>query len=540
MDFMQEKISRKDMLKMSLLGGAALMLPMERPARTQLAISNRIPESQLPQPFQVPLSIPPVLKPVKRTSRTDYYRLTMRQAQLQILPGFPKTTVYGYNGLTPGPTIKVMQGHPIVVRQVNRLPKNSFANYRTWTSVHLHGSASLPQYDGYASDITQPGQYKDYHYPNIQPARTLWYHDHGVHHTAENAYMGCAAQYHIHNKRELNLPIPHGRYDVPLVIQDKIFAQNGDFIFDDQGHSGLFGDVILVNGRPWPRMKVERRKYRFRILNASVSRSYRLALDSGEDMTVIGHDGGLAPHPAAVGDFRIGQAERYEVVIDFAKYKVGDKIILKNLGNPNNVPFASVENVMRFDVSSEATSRKNNSVPDVLDNARYWPYSPMGLQESQATSSAKIEVIRKNGLWTINGETWQDVIESKYLRTVANPKLNEVQIWEINNPSGGWFHPVHIHLIDFKILDRNGQPPHPYERGPKDVVYAGENEKIRVIARFGPQKGRYMVHCHNLTHEDHDMMVQFNVGKAYARREDDPNDPILAARARSIKRMRPL
>lgn len=541
MNLTQKKLSRKDMLKMSALGGAALMLPLERTARTQLAISNRIPESQLPKPFQVPLTVPPVLKPVKSTATTDYYRLTMRQAELQILPGgFGKTTVYGYNGLTPGPTLKMMQNRPAIVRHINRLPRNSFNNYRTWTSVHLHGSASLPQYDGYASDITQPGQYKDYHYPNIQPARTLWYHDHGVHHTAENAYMGCAAQYHIHNKRELSLPIPHGRYDVPLIIQDKIFAQNGDFIFDDQGHSGLFGDVILVNGRPWPRMRVERRKYRFRILNASVSRSYNLALDSGEDMVVIGHDGGLAPHPVAVSDFKIGMAERYEVVIDFARYKVGDKVILKNLGLPNNVEFESVANIMRFDVVGEATDRRNNSIPDVLDNASYWPYSPMGLRESQATGSAKIEVIRQNGLWTINGQTWEDVIESKYLRTVANPKLNEVQVWEISNPSGGWFHPVHIHLIDFKILDRNGKPPHPYERGPKDVVYAGENEKIRVIARFGPQKGRYMVHCHNLVHEDHDMMVQFNVGKAYANPEDDPNDPILAAKARSIRRMRRL
>ena len=342
----KRKFSRREVLTLGLLGGAAMMLPMERTARTKLDIADRIPESQLPKPFQVPFAVPPVLKPVRRDADTDYYQITMKQAQLEVLPG-KKTTIYGYNGITPGPTIKVRQGRKAVVRQINSLPDISFANYKTWTSVHLHGSDSLPQYDGYASDITNPGEFKDYHYPDNQPARTLWYHDHGVHHTAENAYMGLAAQYHLHDDHELSLPIPHGRYDVPLTIQDKIFSRSGDFIFDDEGHSSIFGDVILVNGRPWPKMKVERRKYRFRILNASVSRSYRLALSTGDPMTIIGHDGGLAPAPVDVGSFRHGMAERYEVVIDFAKYKIGQKVTLKNLSNPNNVDFASTRNIMR-------------------------------------------------------------------------------------------------------------------------------------------------------------------------------------------------
>lgn len=540
MEVLNQEITRKDMLKLGLLGSAALMLPWERTARTRSAINNRIPGSRLPRPFEVPFGVPPVLKPVKRDATTDYFQLTMKQAQVQILPGFPKTTIYGYNGITPGPTLKVRQGRPAVVRHMNRLPRVSFANYRTWTSVHLHGSDSLPQYDGYASDVTMPGEYKDYHYPNNQNARTLWYHDHGVHHTAENAYMGCAAQYHMHDDMELALPIPHGRYDVPLIIQDKIFATDGSFVYDDQGDSSLYGDVNLVNGRPWPTMKVERRKYRFRVLNASISRSYRLALSSGESMTVIGHDGGLAPQPVEVDDFRIGMAERYEIVIDFARYRVGEKVILQNLGNPNNVDFNSTRQIMRFEVAGEATSKANNSIPDVLNPSNNF-YSPMKLTEANVTGAGtKLQVIRKHGMWTIDGQTWEDVIESDYKKVVANPALNSVEVWELENPSGGWFHPLHIHLIDFKILSRNGKPPLPHERGPKDVVYLGENEKVRVIARFGPEKGRYMVHCHNLVHEDHDMMVQFNVGETFSDRRDDPNDPILAAQARPISEMKPL
>jgi hypothetical protein len=119
---------------------------------------------------------------------------------------------------------------------------------------------------------------------------------------------------------------------------------------------------------------------------------------------------------------------------------------------------------------------------------------------------------REGGQWTIDGQTWEDVVNSGFTRVVANPKLGDVEIWELENSSNGWFHPVHIHLVDFQILDRNGGPPLPYEHGPKDVVYVGEGETVRVLMRFGPQVGRYMMHCHNLVHEDHDMMVQFEVG----------------------------
>ena len=544
MELLNRKITRKEMLKLGLLGSAALMLPLERKARTKLAITNRIPESQLPRPFQVPFAVPTVATPVHRDATTDYYQLTMKQAQLQIMPGLGPTTVYGYDGLTPGPTIHARQGRKVAVRHINQLPEVSFANYKTWTSVHLHGSASLPQYDGYASDITNPGEFKDYRYPNIQPARTLWYHDHGVHHTAENAYMGCAAQYHLHDDHEMSLSIPRGsydangtfvpsKYDVPLILRDAIFAQSGDFVYDDQGHSSLYGDVILTNGRPWPVMQVERRKYRFRVLDASISRSYRLALSTGDPFTVIGTDGGFMPAPQQTTELRIGQAERYEIVIDFAKYKPGQQVILKNLSNPNNQDFDSTGQIMRFDVLDSTGDPNNNEIPSVLNDGVGETYNPMTLEETPGMGKAQLEVIRKNGMWTVNGQTWEDVIDSDYKLTVANPKLDEVQVWTLKNPSGGWFHPLHIHLIDAKILDRNGKPPFDYEKGPKDVFYLGENETVRVIAKFGPQTGRYMVHCHNLVHEDHDMMVQFNVGDTFANRADDPNDPILADKARS-------
>ena len=267
------ELRRRELLKVGIFGSAAVLLPAERVARTKLAQANRIAESRLPQPFTVPFATPPVLTPVRSAGGTDFYDITQRAADAAILPGLT-TTIWGYHGVTPGPTIVAHQGTPAVVRPRNTLPPlHPTLRYKPWTSTHLHGSASLPQYDGYASDVTNPGQFKDYHYPNIQGARTLWYHDHGVHITAPNAYMGLAGFYVLHDAHELSLPIPHGRYDVPVVVKDALFTNSGQLIFDDDGHSGLFGDVILVNGRPWPAMNVERRTYRFRFLNASVSRS---------------------------------------------------------------------------------------------------------------------------------------------------------------------------------------------------------------------------------------------------------------------------
>ena len=302
-----------------------------------------------------------------------------------------------------------------------------------------------------------------------------------------------------------------------------MFRKDGELIYEDNRESGAYGDVILVNGVPWPNMRVERRKYRFRILNASVSRSYGFRLSTGDPFVVVGCDGGLMPAPQAVKSFRHGMAERYEVVIDFSKYKIGQKIQLLNDSPQNNIDEDTVKNVMQFEVVKDPVIVDGkvpyNDVPAQLNDNP----DVMGLKASDAKVTRNFKFERKNGHWTVNGETWEDVILSDYAHTVANPGVGDVEIWELENPSGGWFHPVHIHLIDFKILDRNGKPPLPYELGPKDTAYVGENETVRVLARFGPHEGRYMIHCHNLVHEDHDMMVQFQVGENRA-----DNDPRLA------------
>ena len=528
-------ISRRDALKLGVLGSASLLLPFERRAFTAGGVqAERIAASKLPKPYTLPFAVPPVLQPIKRDETTDYYQLWQMEKPVEIIPGY-KTPIYGYNGITPGPTIVAQRGRPAVVQQINTLPqKHATLDYKPWTSTHLHGSASLPEYDGYASDVTQPGQWKNYVYPNIQDARTLWYHDHGVHHTAQNAYMGLAAMYILHDDAEQSLGLPRGAYDVPLILKDAMFGTDGSLIYDDHSESGLYGDVNLVNGVPWPVMKVERRKYRFRVLNACISRSFRLKLSTGEPITVIGTDGGLMPAPQNVANFRIGMAERYEIVIDFSKYAIGQRVNLVNASPPNNIDEQHTAKVMAFDVVAEPSSLDGNSVPSQLNTNQ----EVMSLTAAKAVKRREFMFQRDPvdptkplgpGQWTIDGTTWEKVIESNYEYVIANPGYDDVEVWRLTNRSGGWFHPVHIHLVDFKVLSRNGKQPFDWEKGPKDVVYVGENESVDVVMRFTNQRGKYMIHCHNLVHEDHDMMGQFQVGPS-----SSEHHPVYADPARDL------
>jgi len=527
-------VSRRQVLLFGAAGVAgmgAMALPLNA---VQAKSASRLRDEDMPRPFRAEFVQAPVLRPSLRTidpddgSPVEHYTVTQSAGMANILPRH-RTPILGFNGIFPGPTISVDQGTKAVLRVRNQLPPThpQFGHLMA-TSTHLHGSASLPQYDGYANDLTNPGFSKDYRYPNFQGARTIWYHDHGVHHTALNAYSGLAAQYHLHDPAEREL-LPQGEFDVALTVNDAMFARDGSLGYDDNDHSGLWGDVILVNGRPWPVMKVKKRIYRFRILNCSISRSLRPALSTGDPVTVVATDGGLMPAAQQATSWRHAGSERYEVLIDFRKYRTGQRIELRNQSNKNNVDYDYTGKIMAFDVVDDGFDRNDptwNTLPTVLDPRN----EVMALKRSQSSRKRRMRVKRDDAtnIWTIDETGWADIVASGYQQVFADVDLGAVETWEIENSSGGWFHPLHIHLVDFQILSRNGRAPFAYERGPKDVVYVGEGETVEVLMRFGPHRGRYMVHCHNLPHEDHDMMTQFRVGrKAY---EWDENDPIEAAR----------
>jgi spore coat protein A len=240
-----------------------------------------------------------------------------------------------------------------------------------------------------------------------------------------------------------------------------------------------------------------------------------------------------------VTSWRHGVAERYEVLIDFRKYKVGQKIQFNNLSNKNNVNFQNTGKVMQFEVVADPGPKDTYVIPATLDLGPQ-PFANRGAVEvnkltpSMATAKRSLRVQRKHGLWTVNGDTWEDVEKSGFKRILGNPKPYDVEIWELTNESGGWFHPLHIHLIDGQIISRNTTADgkaHPWERGGKDVFYLGEDETVQVLMQFttgdGNAGGRYMTHCHNLVHEDNDMMVQFAVGDL------NVNDPINSDKANS-------
>ena len=547
--------TRRDVLRLGLLGGAVAATSVgpalsgaqakdgEDSTTTSAVSPSRLAPGNMPVPFRAVFRRPPELIPYATGVDADgqpfaKYSVSQRLGQAQIANGLP-TTIAGYNGTFPGPTIRVPQGTRTELRISNRLPARGLLYTEPFNTVtHLHGSASLPQYDGYANDRTAPGKVKNYHYPNWQAARTLWYHDHNHMLTAQGVYSGLAATYVLSDPHE-QAQLPQGEFDVPILVSDVMLNANGSLGYNDNGHAGLWGDIILVNGVPWPTMKVKPRIYRFRFLVGSITRSYRFALSNGKPFYVVGTDAGMTPKVEAVSSWRQGTAERYEVLIDFRGYKPGQMVELRNLSNKNNVNFTNTGKVMRFEVVTDSPSlmpgsRTISSIPTTLDIGEHPTRNSGGIETMKLTpdmavAKRTLRVKRDGGEWTINNETWEDVEKSGFRRCFANPARNEVEQWTIVNESGGWFHPVHIHLIDGKIIGRNtnGGKPFAWEGGPKDVFYAGENESVTVLMQFDTGKhegGRYMVHCHNLVHEDHDMMVQFAVGDL------ENNDPINADR----------
>jgi spore coat protein A len=523
--------TRRNVLKATALGAATLALPAAT-GSAGVAQASELSQDNLPQPYTPygELVQPPVLRVPDAPGSRPVVQVVQGQASVRLLPpSAPETMMWVYNGSYPGPTIKVRRNQRVTVRQANRLPAtHPLFGYEFHTSTHLHGSPSLPPFDGYANDLSRPGFVKDYEYDNEEDARTLWYHDHAAHHTAPNIYGGLAAQYHVLppvGEPTFGLPVDD-EFDVPLVISDVAFRADGQLLMDPHSTAEAMGDVILVNGKPWPEVPVRPRTYRFRLLNASVARGYLLQLSGGLPMKVVATDGGLVRRPVDVDQLKLGMSERYDVLVDFAP-AAGRTVELRNLGLPNSTDFENTSQVMAFRVGTDPGG------PDTVLREDEWPtVDPQGvlaLDPANAVATRRLRFERRNGEMTINGLTWADVENSGFRQAIAEPQRNTVEVWELENPSRRWFHPVHLHLVDFRVLDRNGRPPTGYEDGPKDAVYLGEGELIRIAVRFGPHTGRYTIHCHNSSHEDHMMMHQFWV-KDGADEGLDPLDPRFAPR----------
>ena len=479
-------------------------------------------ETPLPERFAADFVVPAVKTPVSRTARRTAYEIVQRSSKLEILPGL-STEVMGYDGLLPGPTIKARRGERVTVTHHNQL---------FWpTVVHLHGGHTSAESDGYPTDLLLPATEvtgsrpsshphrtggasgrvskgsRSYVYPHDQPAATLWYHDHRMDFTGPQVWRGLAGLHLVTDDVEDALDLPAGDRDVPLMIMDRSFAADGSFsypsldprLLDTPGvrepyAAGVLGDVILVNGRPWPVLEVAAARYRFRIVNASNARRYRLGLEPapspGPVFTQIGSDSGLLAAPVRHDTVVVAPAERFDVVVDFSRYPVGTEVTLTN-----GLGLDSTDAVMRFRVTRRV--RDASVIPDRLaevEPLRPGPNAPVReWRFSRGGAGGPAH-------WVINGRAFDPD------RMDARPRLGQTEIWRF---SSDLHHPVHVHLSPFQVLRRGTQGPGRYDAGWKDTVDLTPSETVEVAIRFTEHTGRFMLHCHNLEHEDMMMMAAF-------------------------------
>lgn len=461
-----------------------------------VAMGCRLPGRPIVSPpvprFRRAFQIPPVLRAVRSDDTADYYEITQRVGTLGILPSTP-TEIWGFDGLAPGPTIHARRGRRVVVQHTNRLGVP--------TVVHLHGGATPPDSDGFPTDFIAPGMSRTYVYPNDQPAATLWYHDHAMHQTGRNIYKGLAGLYLIRDDEEEELRLPTGRYDVPLLIQERSLSADGRLEYDRDRNLGALGDLVLVNGVPWPRMAVCARRYRLRIVNGANASVFRLALSSGRPLVQIATEGGLLPTPVESASIPLAMSERVDVIVDFSRYAVGSRVVLGNL-----MADGARADIMCFDVV--CAERDTSTLPDRLGSVERIPMQAV-TRSREFTFGGGPASFPPEPRWTINGQGFDPD------RAIATPRLGDVEVWRIVNRKRfgvlGMLHPVHVHLVRFQILTRNGGLPGAHEVGWKDTVAVPPGEDVSIIARFDGHRGRYLIHCHNLEHEDHDMMARYDV-----------------------------
>lgn len=393
------------------------------------------------------------------------------------------------------------------------------------------------------------GQYKDYYYPNTQQARTMWYHvslgsparktrwltsvkDHADHFTSVDAYYGQNGFYIIHDSAEDALGLPCGNYDVPIALMDKRYMNNGQLYSPANETLNFYGDIIHANGQPWPFFNVEPRKYRLRFLNTCLSRAFELwfnddATGNWLPLNVIASDGGLFAAPVQTTTLDISMGERYEIVFDFAPFAGKNITVGNNMQVSDIVEFDATNQVMRFVVGQTVSDTSNNVLPSYLGG------DSMPINRTDVDHVFNFQ--RNDGNWTINGVVYDDV----NARVLARPPQGTIENWQLRYASGPGIHPVHVHLIDFKVVSRSGgrRTVLPYESaGRKDVVLLEPGEVVNVVAQYGPWNGLYQFHCHNLIHEDNNMMAAMNVtalqalGYSDAASFADPNDPAFGPR----------
>jgi len=537
-------LTRRELMQYGLTASGALLLPLQFPNKALADVTSASATSPTTTPwasFTTPLTFPDVLEPYKSDDDPDgfdYYEIVLKKKTRKFAGDDKEYEFWGYNGMFPGPTIKKKTYRQVKVDFVNQLGKTKLNGQGCFQKdmeeediravIHNHGMPSLPQYDGFAEDYILPDEFKTYIYPNTRAA-TYWYHDHQLGRTMRNVGMGLAGMWIVQDETEFDLNLPQGKYDAPLMFQTPPFTWIEAQLQAQQKECGdrTYTPPTLINGVYQPLLQVDTHKYRFRLLNATANQIYTLVLVSydqsknqsvDESITVIGTDSGLRSSPVSTENLQFVMAERYEIIIDFSSRKIGSRMALVERDKGVDTP------LICFEVSQQVEDE--SSLPWQLR-----PYRPVDAEIASPNHGADEEFIfdfvGKAGCSDQAGSTNGEVWDKDSIQAYAGWKT--WQKWRLINPLEKPLHPVHIHLLDFQIVRRtyNGveQCLPPYEKNSwKDVFKLGPKETIDIVGNFGPNVGKYMMHCHNLDHEDCDMMTNFEV--VDPKGEEIPTDPL--------------
>lgn len=444
---------------------------------------------------------------------TKYYELRMRNTVQEIIPGI-RTPLFGYDGTYPGPTFRARVGQPCVVRAWNDL--------NIETSIHLHGGHNPAHSDGYPNFYVLPGRARDYFYTNTVPMKngvpdfsespsTMWYHDHAMDITAANVWHGLSGFFITTDELEEDLiqrnVLPAQQYDIPLSFQDRRFNPDGTLFYDPLDHNGTLGDVWVVNGKAQPFLKVQRRKYRFRILNGCNARFLELRLSNGQPFIGLGKDTWLFPAAMERNSLVLSMAQRADVVIDFTD--APNELYIENIlmQDDGRGPNGSMDDrqtqipgarFLKFIVEGDPQ-------PDSASVAVGTPLRPHEkIAPADAVQTRTFEFTRRNGAWQINRLFFDPAVAN------ATPTLGTAERWILRNEGGGWWHPVHIHLESHQTVQFNGRTPDPADQFKNDTVILDGNGEVEILMNFRTFRGPFVFHCHNVEHEDMRMMFTFD------------------------------
>jgi len=510
----ERNLSRRDLMRLIGLGGATYLIN----ACTPKSFQNITEESET-NPDQSPADVEISLQAVPD--------------KVQIFSG-NKTTVWRYKGEVLsgpvdalieipdsylGPIIHVTSGQKVRIQFRNELPEPSI--------IHWHGLHVPPAADGHPRLVIDPGETYTYDFTVKDRAGTYWYHPHPHSRTGGQVYAGMAGLFIVHDQDETELGLPAGEFDIPLVIQDRDFDQENQLVYNT-GHMmdrmvGFLGSQILINGQPDFELPVSARPYRLRLLNGSNSRIYKLAWDDGTPLTVLATDGGLLEKPLEMEYVVLAPAQRIEIWADFSPHQIGT---IKNL---ISLPFEAFGGQFPFPIARVKVDQTVEDFPRLPD--RLIEISPHDLTQSvnqKSPRSIRLEM-GPGMVWTLNGRTF----EMEKVAPDEIVKLNDLEVWEIENVVGGGMgmmgamslpHPIHLHGLQFQILERKvtaaAQPGWKtladgfVDEGWHDTVLVYPGERVKILLKFEDFTGLYLYHCHNLEHEDMGMMRNYRVDPA--------------------------